>query len=81
VAVYYHLKAKGWTVLKRGWPTFMCLGDDGRLLAVYVKPRPGAGLGQHAPRIIKALRSQGIKVMVGAPDPDRQGIVLLYPAG
>lgn len=56
------LKEDGWTVLRNGWPDFLCIKDS-EVIGVEVKPwRPLLSIQQHATH--KALSVCGLKTFV-----------------
>lgn len=64
--IKWHLERRGFTVLKRGWPDFLCFDDgwrDGRLMCVEVKSK-GDKLTPEQVLMHKMLKNAGIPVYV-----------------
>lgn len=58
----------GWKPTKKGWPDFICIGDDGKPFAVEVKPPTSKGymklLKREQVECIKWLEAAGIPCYV-----------------
>lgn len=58
-----HLRARGFTLLRSGWPDFMCATKNGRWVAVEVKG-PGDETRPNQDAMHAALARAGVKIRI-----------------